>query len=49
VLQRVIPELLGMKNILVIDDEAHHCYRHKEGEPGQWRDLQFSRTSPGES
>jgi type III restriction enzyme len=32
-LQRVMPELLGMKNILVINDEAHHCYRHKEGEP----------------
>lgn len=31
-LQRVMPELLGMKNILVINDEAHHCYRHKEGE-----------------
>jgi len=27
-----MPELLGMKNILVINDEAHHCYRHKEGE-----------------
>src|SRR6266851_7550523 len=31
-LQRVMPELLGMKNILVINDEAHHCYRHKEGD-----------------
>lgn len=28
-LQRVIPELMGMKNILVINDEAHHCYREK--------------------
>lgn len=28
-LQRVIPELLGMKNIMVINDEAHHCYREK--------------------
>jgi type III restriction enzyme len=34
-LQRVMPELLGMKNILVINDEAHHCYRHKEGEPDE--------------
>ena len=31
-LQRVMPGLLGMKNILVINDEAHHCYRHKEGD-----------------
>jgi type III restriction enzyme len=25
-LQRVMPELMGMKNILAINDEAHHCY-----------------------
>ena len=31
-LQRVIPELMGMKNILAINDEAHHCYREKHGE-----------------
>ncbi len=28
-LQRVMPELMGLKNILVINDEAHHCYRTK--------------------
>jgi type III restriction enzyme len=28
-LQRVIPELMGMKHIFVINDEAHHCYREK--------------------
>lgn len=28
-LQRVMPELLGMKNIMVFNDEAHHCYREK--------------------
>ncbi|MBF0612603.1 MAG: DEAD/DEAH box helicase family protein [Magnetococcales bacterium] len=27
--QRVMPELTGMKNILVLNDEAHHCYRAK--------------------
>jgi type III restriction enzyme len=27
----VMPELMGMKNILVINDEAHHCYREKSG------------------
>jgi type III restriction enzyme len=28
-LQRVMPELMGMKNILALNDEAHHCYREK--------------------
>lgn len=28
-LQRVMPEMMGMKNILAINDEAHHCYREK--------------------
>jgi len=28
-IQRVMAELIGMKNILVINDEAHHCYREK--------------------
>ena len=31
-LQRVMPSLMGMKNILAINDEAHHCYREKPGE-----------------
>ena len=30
-LQRVMPELMGLKNVLVINDEAHHCYREKPG------------------
>ncbi|HEX7122139.1 MAG TPA: DEAD/DEAH box helicase family protein, partial [Gemmatimonadaceae bacterium] len=29
-LQRVMPELMGMKNILVLNDEAHHCYRERQ-------------------
>ncbi len=28
-IQRVMPGLMGMKNILVLNDEAHHCYRAK--------------------
>ena len=28
-LRRVMPELMGMKNILVLNDEAHHCYRER--------------------
>ena len=30
-LQRVMPDLMGMKNILALNDEAHHCYREKPG------------------
>src|SRR6201988_39516 len=30
-LQRVMPEVMGLKNILVLNDEAHHCYREKPG------------------
>jgi type III restriction enzyme len=30
-LQRVMPGLMGMKNILALNDEAHHCYREKPG------------------
>ncbi len=28
-LQRACGDLLAMKNVVVISDEAHHCYRHK--------------------
>jgi type III restriction enzyme len=34
-LQRVMPELMGIKNILVVNDEAHHCYREKLEEQGE--------------
>ena len=37
-LQRVMPELMGFRNILVLNDEAHHCYRQNPGE-AQERDL----------
>jgi type III restriction enzyme len=30
-IQRVMGELMGMKNIMAINDEAHHCYREKPG------------------
>jgi len=30
-LQRVMPDLMGLRNILVLNDEAHHCYREKPG------------------
>jgi type III restriction enzyme len=28
-IQRVMPTLMGLKNILVINDEAHHCYEQR--------------------
>jgi type III restriction enzyme len=28
-LQRVMPSLMSMKNLLVLNDEAHHCYRER--------------------
>ena len=34
-LQRVMPELMGMKNILALNDEAHHCYREKPEEASE--------------
>ncbi len=37
-LQRVMPELMGLKQILVLNDEAHHCYQEK---PGGWRNAEI--------
>ena len=51
-LQRVMPGLMGMKRILALNDEAHHCYREKpageddEGSP-QGRRPQGGRPEPG--
>ena len=36
-LQRVMPELMGMKRIFVLNDEAHHCYREKPGDSEEGR------------
>ncbi|MCZ0935970.1 MAG: DEAD/DEAH box helicase family protein [Gemmatimonadetes bacterium] len=30
-IRRVMPELMAMKRIMVLNDEAHHCYREKPG------------------
>lgn len=34
-IQRVMGELMGMKKIMVINDEAHHCYREKPSESSE--------------
>ena len=38
-LQRVMPELMGMKNVMVFNDEAHHCYRERPKEDSDEEDL----------
>jgi type III restriction enzyme len=38
-LQRVMPELMGLGQILVINDEAHHCYREKPDAAAEAADL----------
>ena len=38
-LQRVMPELMGLKNVLALNDEAHHCYREKPPDEDGDEDL----------
>ncbi len=38
-LQRVMPDLMGLKNVMVLNDEAHHCYREKPEEQSEEGDL----------
>ena len=42
-LQRVRPDLMGMKNVLVINDEAHHCYRKKPADDDEFTDEQGNK------
>jgi type III restriction enzyme len=37
-LQRVMPDLMGLHSVLAINDEAHHCYRHKVSGNGATED-----------
>jgi type III restriction enzyme len=37
-IQRVMPELMGIKNVMVINDEAHHCYREKPADDADFVD-----------
>ena len=45
-IQRVMPDLMGMKNVLVLNDEAHHCYREKPGEPTKKSSRATTRKRP---
>jgi type III restriction enzyme len=47
-LQRVMPDLMGLKNVFVINDEAHHCYREKPGESDE-TDLKGDDRAEAES
>ena len=35
--QRVMPGLMSIKNVMVLNDEGHHCYRHKPGDDDEGR------------
>ena len=39
-LRRVMPELMRMKNVLVLNDEGHHCYRQRPEEESTERSLE---------
>lgn len=47
-IQRVMPDLMGMKNILVINDEAHHCYREKPTDDLEFTDEKGNKLSGDE-
>ena len=38
-LQRVMPDLMGIKNIIAINDEGHHCYRRRSEKEDDDEDL----------
>jgi len=47
-LQRVMPELMSMKRVIVLNDEAHHCYRSKPGDSEE-EDLDRSEKEEAEN
>ncbi|HRI15566.1 MAG TPA: DEAD/DEAH box helicase family protein [Verrucomicrobiota bacterium] len=47
-LQRVMPDLMGLKNILVINDEAHHCYREKPTDDDEFTDEKGNKLTGDE-
>ena len=48
-LQRVVSELMGMKHVLVINDEAHHCYREKPISDEEREKIQLSSEEKAEA
>ncbi|MGE3312096.1 MAG: BPTD_3080 family restriction endonuclease [Limisphaerales bacterium] len=47
-LQRVMPDLMGMKNVLVLNDEAHHCYREKPADDAEFTDEKGNKLTGDE-
>jgi type III restriction enzyme len=47
-IQRVMPDLMGLKNIMAINDEAHHCYREKPGAEEEDEDLKSEEKKEAE-
>ena len=45
-IRRVMPQMMGMKNIMVLNDEGHHCYREK---PGQNEEQKLDREEATEA
>ena len=48
-LQRVMSELLAMKQVLVINDEAHHCYRERQLGDEERDQIQLSSEEKAEA
>jgi type III restriction enzyme len=38
-LQRVMPDLMGLRSVMAFNDEAHHCYREKPADDGDQDDA----------
>jgi len=47
-IQRVMPDLMGMKNVLVMNDEAHHCYREKPADDAEFTDEKGNKLTGDE-
>ena len=47
-LRRVMPELMRMKNVLVLNDEGHHCYRQRPEEESTERSLEADEVEEAE-
>lgn len=48
-LQRVMPGLMGIKGVMVLNDEAHHCYREKPEEETEEDDITTEEKTEAEN
>ena len=47
-IQRVMPDLMGLKHVMVLNDEAHHCYREKASTDNEEEDLRADERKEAE-